>query len=54
MKARCGVVLADGANAIAAHRRGIGFVAQDGALFPHLSIADNIGFGMARDEARRL
>ncbi len=49
-----GVVLADGANAIAAHRRGIGFVAQDGALFPHLSIADNIGFGMARDEARRL
>ena len=36
-----------------AHRRGIGVVAQDGALFPHLSVADNIGFGLARDEAGR-
>ncbi|MDB5651015.1 MAG: transporter, partial [Hyphomicrobiales bacterium] len=28
-----------------AHRRDIGIVSQDGALFPHLSIAENIGFG---------
>ena len=42
-----GKVLADGDAAVPAHRRGIGVVAQDGALFPHLSIADNIGFGMA-------
>jgi len=48
-----GVTMADGATFVPAHRRGIGLVAQDGALFPHLSIADNIGFGMARAEAGR-
>ena len=36
-----------------AHLRGIGLVAQDGALFPHLTIADNIGFGMGRHEPKR-
>ncbi|MBS0241453.1 MAG: ABC transporter ATP-binding protein [Proteobacteria bacterium] len=36
-----------------AHRRGIGYVAQDGALFPHLTVAGNIGFGLARNEAGR-
>jgi iron(III) transport system ATP-binding protein len=39
-------VLADGQSFIPTHRRGIGLVAQHGALFPHLSIADNIGFGL--------
>ena len=48
-----GETLADGAAFVPAHRRGIGLVAQDGALFPHLSIADNIGFGMARREVHR-
>ena len=38
---------------VPAHRRGIGVVAQDGALFPHLSIADNIGFGLGRGESGR-
>lgn len=33
---------------VPAHRRGIGYVAQDGALFPHLSVAANIGFGLPR------
>jgi iron(III) transport system ATP-binding protein len=32
--------------AVAAHRRGIGFVAQDGALFPHLTVGQNIAFGL--------
>jgi ABC-type Fe3+/spermidine/putrescine transport system ATPase subunit len=29
-----------------AHARGFGMMFQDGALFPHLSAADNIGFGL--------
>jgi iron(III) transport system ATP-binding protein len=43
-----GAMLADGPDAVPAHRRGIGIVSQDGALFPHLSVADNIGFGIER------
>ncbi|MBN9304009.1 MAG: hypothetical protein BGO82_16670 [Devosia sp. 67-54] len=34
------------------HRRGIGLVAQEGALFPHLSVGGNIGFGMERRSDR--
>ena len=28
------------------HKRKIGYVPQDGALFPHLNIAENIAFGL--------
>lgn len=41
-------LLADGPTAVPAHLRGIGYVPQDGALFPHLSVEQNIGFGLAR------
>jgi iron(III) transport system ATP-binding protein len=36
-----------------AHRRNIGIVAQDGCLFPHLTVADNIGFGLKAERAVR-
>jgi iron(III) transport system ATP-binding protein len=48
-----GRVLSDGSRAMPAHHRRIGFVVQDGALFPHLSVADNVGFGLHRNEPRR-
>ena len=34
-------------------RRRVGYVAQDGALFPHLSVAGNIAFGLSRRERRK-
>jgi len=48
-----GRCLADEAHVMPAHRRNIGIVAQDGALFPHLCIADNIGFGLDRATKER-
>ena len=48
-----GQTLADGPAIVPAHRRGIGIVSQDGALFPHLSVAENIGFGMERGQPDR-
>ena len=31
---------------VPAHRREVGFVAQDGALFPHLTVGQNIAYGL--------
>ena len=31
-----------------AHRRDVGYVAQDGALFPHLTVGANIAYGLPR------
>ncbi|MGE4249289.1 MAG: ABC transporter ATP-binding protein [Parvibaculaceae bacterium] len=47
-----GVVLVDGRNVtdLPPHKRNIGVVFQSYALFPHLSVADNIAFGL---KARR-
>src|SRR5699024_4454800 len=33
--------------------RRVGYVPQEGALFPHLDVAGNIGFGLAREERGR-
>jgi iron(III) transport system ATP-binding protein len=42
----------DGRTHLAPERRGVGFVAQEGALFPHLDVAANVGFGLPRGERR--
>jgi iron(III) transport system ATP-binding protein len=34
-------------------QRHIGYVPQEGALFPHLSVADNISFGLPRAQRRK-
>jgi len=43
-----GEVLADAARHPAPEHRPVGLVFQDGALFPHMTIAANVGFGLPR------
>ncbi|MXU65622.1 ABC transporter ATP-binding protein [Oceanomicrobium pacificus] len=53
-----GRVLSDDAIHLPPERREIGLMFQDFALFPHLTVADNIGFGLralsGRERARRI
>jgi iron(III) transport system ATP-binding protein len=46
------IVDADGLHVRPEHRR-IGYVPQEGALFPHLTVEANVGFGLARAARRR-
>jgi iron(III) transport system ATP-binding protein len=41
-----------GRRAVAPDKRAVGYVAQEGALFPHLRVDENVGFGLARAERR--
>jgi iron(III) transport system ATP-binding protein len=45
-------VLCDANTHLAPERRAIGFVPQEGALFPHLDVAANVGFGLPRAQRR--
>jgi iron(III) transport system ATP-binding protein len=47
-----GRLLCDSGTHLAPERRAIGFVPQEGALFPHLDVAANVGFGLPRAERR--
>jgi iron(III) transport system ATP-binding protein len=47
-----GTTLDDGRTYLAPERRSIGYVPQEGALFPHLSVEGNVGFGLSRAERR--
>jgi len=42
------IVSSPGGSVAPEHRR-VGMVFQDGALFPHLTVAENVGFGISRE-----
>lgn len=50
-----GEVWQNGTAFVPAHRRGVGFVFQEARLFPHLSVRDNVHYGLRRtpQKARR-
>ena len=47
-----GRIVAGPSEFVAPQRRNVGYVAQDGALFPHLSVAQNIAYGLGRGRMR--
>ncbi|MGE2835931.1 ABC transporter ATP-binding protein [Mycobacterium sp. SMC-4] len=50
-----GQLVAGGTSTVPVHRRRVGLMPQEGALFPHLSVGENIAFGInrqRRDEVR--
>ncbi|HWB21560.1 MAG TPA: ABC transporter ATP-binding protein [Gaiellaceae bacterium] len=48
-----GVVVDDGRRQLRAEARRVGYVPQEGALFPHLSVGQNVGFGLSRTDSDR-
>ena len=54
LRAEAGTVALDGrvvespSTSVAPQHRGVGYVPQEGALFPHLTVADNVMFGLPR------
>ena len=48
-----GEIFCDGRVSVPPERRGVGLMFQDFALFPHLSVADNVGFGLSLKGAEK-
>jgi iron(III) transport system ATP-binding protein len=48
-----GLLASSGFSHIPPEKRGLGYVFQDYALFPHLNIYENIGFGITRKDILR-
>jgi len=46
-------MVANETGGVPAHLRRVGYLPQDGGLFPHLSVADNIGFAVGARSAQR-
>jgi iron(III) transport system ATP-binding protein len=45
-------VVEDGRAHLPPEARHVGYVPQDGALFPHLNVSNNVGFGLSRQERK--
>ena len=48
-----GEVVADATHSMPPERRHVGMVFQDGALFPHLTVAQNVAFGLSNGKCDR-
>ena len=55
LRAVAGLQRLDGRDVVAVppHRRGVGLMFQDHALFPHRDVAGNIGFGLRMQDRSR-
>jgi iron(III) transport system ATP-binding protein len=49
-----GRVVEDTHHSLPPEQRGIGYVPQDGSLFPHLTVAANVAFGVHRSSRKKL
>jgi iron(III) transport system ATP-binding protein len=47
-------VFDDGRTSLPPERRKLGYVPQDGALFPHMRVAANVGFGLPRSSRKKV
>ncbi|MFZ1400787.1 MAG: ABC transporter ATP-binding protein, partial [Candidatus Promineifilaceae bacterium] len=47
-------LMADGSTHVPPEKRRVGIVFQDYAIFPHLSLAQNVGFGLKRGQSDRV